>query len=161
MARRGRGEIVGRGVAPTAPGSTVRRGGPLDAALIHNTGWVSPRLIPGSPQSLSNFFQICSIMAYAIRTALCKQNPRGGASRGQDQAKPSARCETTSGSFSGTWFRRYRRTEMELGGRLAIAPVHYHLSLPCVEQKSTLRRVNYQNIIADTLDGLTKARKFT
>ena len=56
-------------------------------------------------------------------------------------------------SFSGTWFRRYRRTEMELGGRvsfprgfqggrasgntlrMAIAPVHYHLSLPCVEQK--------------------------
>ena len=42
--------------------------------------------------------------------------------------------------------------------RLAIAPVHYHLSLPCVEQKSTLRRVNYQNIIADTLDSLNKAR---
>jgi hypothetical protein len=49
---------------------------PLEAALIHNTGWVSPRLIPGSPQSLSNFFQIGSIMAYAIRPALCKQNPR-------------------------------------------------------------------------------------
>jgi hypothetical protein len=25
----------------------------LVAVLIHNTGWVSPRLIPGSPQSLS------------------------------------------------------------------------------------------------------------
>jgi hypothetical protein len=49
---------------------------PLEAALIHNTGWVSSRLIPGSPQSLSNFFQIGSIMAYSIRPALCKQNPR-------------------------------------------------------------------------------------
>jgi hypothetical protein len=31
------------------------------------------------------------------------------------------------------------------------------LSLPCVEQKSTIRRVNYWNIIADTLGSLTKA----
>jgi hypothetical protein len=48
------------------------------AALIHNTGWVSPRLIPGSQQSLSHFFQICSIIAYAIQPAFCKQDPRGG-----------------------------------------------------------------------------------
>src|SRR5438128_2381960 len=26
---------------------------PLEAALFHNTGWVSPRLIPSSPQSLN------------------------------------------------------------------------------------------------------------
>ena len=32
------------------------------------------------------------------------------------------------------------------------------LSLPCVELKSTIRRVNYWNIIADTLGSLTKAR---
>jgi hypothetical protein len=56
---------------------------PLEAALIHNTGWVSPRLIPGSPQSLSNFFQICFIMAYAIGPAFCKQNPREGALEGR------------------------------------------------------------------------------
>ena len=34
----------------------------------------------------------------------------------------------------------------------------HHLSLPCVERKSTIRRVNYWNIIADTLDSLNKAR---
>ena len=34
----------------------------------------------------------------------------------------------------------------------------HHLSLPCVEQKSTIRHVNYWNIIADTLDSLNKAR---
>ena len=34
----------------------------LEAALFHNTGWVSPRLIPSSPQSL-NFF---SIMPYEL-----------------------------------------------------------------------------------------------
>ena len=34
----------------------------------------------------------------------------------------------------------------------------YHLSLPCGEQKSTIRRVNYWNIIADTLDSLNKAQ---
>ena len=39
-----------------------------------------------------------------------------------------------------------------------IAPVHIILSLPCGEQKSTIRRVNYWNTIADTLDSLTKAR---
>ena len=39
-----------------------------------------------------------------------------------------------------------------------IAPVHIILSLPCVERKSTIRRVNYWNIIADNLDSLTKAR---
>ncbi len=39
-----------------------------------------------------------------------------------------------------------------------IAPVHITLSLPFGEQKSTIRRVNYWNIIADTLDSLTKAR---
>jgi hypothetical protein len=39
-----------------------------------------------------------------------------------------------------------------------IAPVHITLSLPCGEQKSTIRRVNYWNIIADTLDSLNKAR---
>ena len=32
------------------------------------------------------------------------------------------------------------------------------LSLPSGEQKSTIRRVNYWNIIADTLDSLNKAR---
>jgi hypothetical protein len=32
------------------------------------------------------------------------------------------------------------------------------LSLSCGEQKSTIRRVNYWNIIADTLDSLNKAR---
>jgi hypothetical protein len=32
------------------------------------------------------------------------------------------------------------------------------LSLPCGEQNSTIRRVNYWNIIADTLDSLNKAR---
>jgi hypothetical protein len=38
----------------TAPGSTVRRGGYLVAALIHKTpAGLSPRLIPGSRQSLS------------------------------------------------------------------------------------------------------------
>ena len=39
-----------------------------------------------------------------------------------------------------------------------IAPVDIILSLPCGEQKSTIRRVNYWNTIADTLDSLTKAR---
>jgi hypothetical protein len=39
-----------------------------------------------------------------------------------------------------------------------IDPVHITLSLPCGEQKSTIRRVNYWNIIADTLDSLNKAR---
>jgi hypothetical protein len=34
-----------------------------------------------------------------------------------------------------------------------IASVHITLSLPCGEQKSTIRRVNYWNIIADTLEG--------
>ena len=38
-----------------------------------------------------------------------------------------------------------------------IMPLHITLSLPCVEQKSAIRRVNYWNIIADTLDSLTKA----
>ena len=33
-----------------------------------------------------------------------------------------------------------------------IAPVNNTLSLRCGEQKSTIRRVNYWNIIADTLD---------
>ena len=32
--------------------------------------------------------------------------------------------------------------------------VHITLSLPCGERKSTIRRVNYWNIIADTLDSL-------
>jgi hypothetical protein len=36
--------------------------------------------------------------------------------------------------------------------------VHITLWLPCVEQKSTIRRVNYWNITADTLDRLTQAR---
>ena len=39
-----------------------------------------------------------------------------------------------------------------------IMSVHITLSLPCGEQKSTIRRVNYWNIIADTLDSLNKAR---
>jgi hypothetical protein len=39
-----------------------------------------------------------------------------------------------------------------------IAPVNNTLSLRCGEQKSTIRRVNYWNIIADTLDSLNKAR---
>ena len=39
-----------------------------------------------------------------------------------------------------------------------IAPLHIILSLLCGEQKSTLRRVNYWNIIANTLDSLNKAR---
>ena len=39
-----------------------------------------------------------------------------------------------------------------------IAPVHISLSLRCGEQKSTIRRVNYWNIIADTLDSLNKAQ---
>jgi hypothetical protein len=49
----------------------------------------------------------------------------------------------------------------EINSELEIAhvlmPIPF-LSLPCVEQKSTIRRVNYWNIIADTLDSLTKAR---
>jgi hypothetical protein len=39
-----------------------------------------------------------------------------------------------------------------------IAPVHITLALRNGEQKSTIRHVNYWNIIADTLDSLTKAR---
>ena len=39
-----------------------------------------------------------------------------------------------------------------------IMSVHITLSLPCGEQKSTIRRVNYWNIIADTLDSLHKAQ---
>jgi hypothetical protein len=39
-----------------------------------------------------------------------------------------------------------------------IALGYITLSLPCGEQKSTIRRVNYWNIIADTLDSLNKAR---
>jgi hypothetical protein len=58
----------------------------LVAVLIHNTGWVSPRLIPGSQQSLSHFFQICSIIAYAIRPAFF----RGGALEVQDQDRACA-----------------------------------------------------------------------
>ena len=33
--------------------------------LIHNTGWVSPRLIPGSPQSLRDLFEGISITCQA------------------------------------------------------------------------------------------------
>ena len=39
-----------------------------------------------------------------------------------------------------------------------IAPGYITLSLPCGEQKGTIPRVNYWNIIADTLDRLNKAR---
>ena len=39
-----------------------------------------------------------------------------------------------------------------------ITPVHIILSLPCGERKNTIRRVNYWNITADTLDSLNKAR---
>jgi hypothetical protein len=39
-----------------------------------------------------------------------------------------------------------------------IALVHITLSLPRGEQKSTIRGVNYWNIIADALDSLNKAR---
>jgi hypothetical protein len=39
-----------------------------------------------------------------------------------------------------------------------IMSVHITLSLSCVEQKSAIRRVNYWNIVADTLDGLHKAQ---
>jgi hypothetical protein len=34
----------------------------------------------------------------------------------------------------------------------------YHFVVACVEQKRTVRRVNYWDIIADTLHSLTKAR---
>jgi hypothetical protein len=40
----------------------------------------------------------------------------------------------------------------------AIAPDYITSSLRCGEQKSTIRRVNYWNTIADTLDSLNKAR---
>jgi hypothetical protein len=40
----------------------------------------------------------------------------------------------------------------------AIAPDYITLSLLRREQKSTIRRVNYWNTIADTLDSLNKAR---
>ncbi len=40
----------------------------------------------------------------------------------------------------------------------SLPPGYITLSLPCGEQKSTIRRVNYWNIIADTLDSLNKAR---
>ena len=39
-----------------------------------------------------------------------------------------------------------------------LRPLHITLSLPCGERKSTIRRVNYSNLIADTLDSLNKAR---
>ena len=39
-----------------------------------------------------------------------------------------------------------------------IMSIHITLSLRYGEQKSTIRRVNYWNIIADTLDGLNKAQ---
>ena len=39
-----------------------------------------------------------------------------------------------------------------------IMSIHITLSLRYGEQKSTIRRVNYWNIIADTLDGLHKAQ---
>jgi hypothetical protein len=42
--------------------------------------------------------------------------------------------------------------------RPSLPAVHITLSLPRGEQKSTIRRVNYWNIIADTLDSLNKAR---
>jgi hypothetical protein len=39
-----------------------------------------------------------------------------------------------------------------------IMPVHITLSLACVEQKSTIRRVNYWNILADKLNSLNEAQ---
>jgi len=59
----------------------------------------------------------------------------------------------------GAWPQRYKETAAAIVNvSRIIAPVHIILPLPCVEQKSTIRRVNYWNIIADTLDSLTKAR---
>ena len=68
------------------------------------------------------------------------------------------------------WAKSPRHTSdraiLKSGGRLLndvnvarlIAPLHLTLSLPCGEQKSTIGRVNYWNIIADTLGSLNKAR---
>jgi len=34
-------------------------------------------------------------------------------------SSPIAAANRAQGSFSGTWYRRYRRTEMELGRRVS------------------------------------------
>jgi hypothetical protein len=64
----------------------------------------------------------------------------------------------TGGSVVAAALQRNATTAIVNTVTLIIAAYSITLSLRCGEQKSTIRRVNYWNIIADTLDSLNKAR---
>ena len=58
---------------------------------------------------MSNFFQICFIMAYAIGPAFCKQNPRGGALEGRTKtglAQATAKASKYAAKLPGAVFRK-------------------------------------------------------
>ena len=71
----------------------------------------------------------------------------------------SSQCRELTGSdVAAAVLQRNAIPAMMSVAASVIMPVHITLSLACVEQNSTIRRVNYWNIIADKLNSLNEAQ---